>query len=154
MASVDPAQQVRRAVYILTRRNFRYPMFDIFDSAVNAVSSPGREVTIVAPQALWAMNNPRVFEQAQEFAARVVREAGVDPANWIEHAWMLALSRPATELERAEAMQLLDDFTNVQDYVPLESPPADLAKLAPQQAAALTKLCLGLFNVNEFFFIE
>jgi len=154
MASVDPAQQVRRALYILTRRNFRYPVFDIFDSAVTAVSSPGREVTVVAPQALWALNNPRVFEQAQAFAARVVREAGEDQAAWIDHAWMLALSRAPTESERNEARKLLEDFAQWEGDVPLDAPPAELAKLPASHAAALTKLCLGLFNSNEFFFIE
>lgn len=152
--SADPAQQTRRALYILTRRNFRYPLFDIFDSAVTAVSSPAREVTVVAPQALWALNNPRVFEQAQQFAARLVREAGPEPANWIDRAWMLVFSRHPSEAERAEALKVLEEFGAEADFVPLEAPPADLAKLPPSQAAALTKLTLGLFNANEFFFVE
>ena len=69
--SVDPAEQTRRGLYILQRRNFRFPMFDVFDLPVNSVSAPSREVTSVAPQALWMMNNSTVIKQATALAARV-----------------------------------------------------------------------------------
>jgi hypothetical protein len=36
----------------------------------------------------------------------------------------------------------------------LENPPADLAKLPPQRAAALAKLCLAIFNLNAFVFVD
>ena len=53
--SADPADHTRRGLYILQRRNFRFPMFDVFDLPVNAVSAPARDTTTVAPQALWLM---------------------------------------------------------------------------------------------------
>ena len=37
---------------------------------------------------------------------------------------------------------------------PLENLPADLAKLPPKQAAAMAKLCLAIFNLNEFMFVD
>jgi hypothetical protein len=37
---------------------------------------------------------------------------------------------------------------------PLEDPPTDLAKLPPEQAAALAKLCLAILNLNEFMFVD
>jgi hypothetical protein len=153
VTSVDPVQQRRRGLYILTRRNFRYPIFDIFDSAVNGVSCPGRDVTIVAPQALWGLNNERMYEQAKEFAARVVREAGTNRIDQLRRAWSLALSRPPTGLELQEAGKLLDAFAHSS---PAEKPTRSDADPSQQtaEAAALTKLCLGLFNTNEFFFIE
>jgi hypothetical protein len=53
VVSADPAQHTRRGIYILVRRNFKFPMFEIFDSPVNSQSCPVRDVTTVAPQALW-----------------------------------------------------------------------------------------------------
>ena len=68
--SADPKDHTRRGLYILVRRNFRFPMFEVFDSPVNSVSGPRRDVTIVAPQTLWSLNNRRAFRQAQEFAIK------------------------------------------------------------------------------------
>ena len=68
---------VRRGLYILQRRNYRFPMFDVFDLPVNAVSAPARDVTTVAPQALWMMNNPTAV-QSQAFAARLRNELNAD----------------------------------------------------------------------------
>jgi hypothetical protein len=74
IVSADPAEHTRRGLYILQRRNYRFPMFDVFDLPVNAVSAPARDVTTVAPQALWMMNNPTAIRQSQAFAARLKNE--------------------------------------------------------------------------------
>ncbi len=89
--SADPAGHTRRGLYILVRRNFRFPMFEVFDSPINSVSSPQRDATVVAPQALWSLNNHRAWAQAQQFAARLVRDAGADPAACVDRAWLIAL---------------------------------------------------------------
>jgi hypothetical protein len=75
VVSSDPTEHTRRGIYILQRRNFRFPMFDVFDLPVNAVSAPSRDVTTVAPQALWLMNNPTVVRQATAFASRLMNES-------------------------------------------------------------------------------
>lgn len=75
----DPAEHTRRALYVLQRRNFRFPMLDIFDLPVNAVSAPARDVTTVAPQALWMMNNATSVLQAKAFASRLQGESN---AGW------------------------------------------------------------------------
>ena len=62
--AADPAEFNRRGIYILNRRNFTYPMLQAFDNPDNAVSCPERDVTTVAPQALWFLNNNIAFEQA------------------------------------------------------------------------------------------
>ena len=74
IVSADPAEHTRRGLYILQRRNYRFPMFDVFDLPVSAVSAPARDVTTVAPQALWMMNNPTAVRQSQAFAARLRNE--------------------------------------------------------------------------------
>jgi hypothetical protein len=149
----DPAEHTRRGMYILVRRNFVFPMFEIFDSPVNSVSSARREVTNVAPQALWALNNRRVLGQARQFAARLVREAGDSSRAWVDRAWEVALSRPPTSAERSDALRLLAAFSAHTGRAADDQPP-ELAKIPPARAAALTKLCLALFNLNEFLYID
>ena len=77
--TADAEEHHRRGLYFFVRRNFRFPMFDVFDSPVNFASAPGRDETTVAPQALWFLNNKIAWQQAQEFAARLVAE---DTAGW------------------------------------------------------------------------
>ncbi len=73
--SADPSEHVRRGLYVLVRRNFRFPMFDVFDAPVNALSAPTRDVTTVAPQALWLLNNRTALRQARHFAGRLVKDS-------------------------------------------------------------------------------
>ncbi|MFO0841816.1 MAG: DUF1553 domain-containing protein [Gemmataceae bacterium] len=129
--SADPADHTRRGLYVLARRGFRFPLFEAFDAPVDAVSCPRREVTTVAPQALWLMNNGVVRRQAQEFAARVEREAGPDPAARVERVWALALGRPPSPPETRRALALLRE-----------------------QRGDLARLCLAVFNLNEFVLVD
>src|SRR5262249_26543711 len=142
--SADPGEHTRRGLYVLVRRNFRFPMFEVFDTPINSVSSPRRDVTIVTPQTLWSLNNARAWRQAQEFAARVVREAGPDQTARVTRAWKIALVREPSESERAEALALVAALARDARDVALDSPPADLARLPAAEATALAKLCLAI----------
>jgi hypothetical protein len=151
--TADPKEHTRRGLYVIVRRNFRFPMFEVFDSPVNSVSSPRRDETTVTPQALWSLNNHRAFGQAQALADHLVREAGTDLAACVARAWIVALQRPASETELSSAINLVNTLA-AEDSKPLESPGSDLARLQPQQAAALAKFCLAIFNLNEFLFVD
>jgi len=153
--SADPKEHNRRGIYIVIRRNFTYPMFEAFDSPDNAVSCPERDVTMVAPQALWFLNNKIAFQQAQEFASRLVTEWGTDPKSWVDNAWLLALGRLPSDREKRAALELMDSLMTSKDGVEkLPDFPIGLAALGPSRAAALTKFCLSLFNLSEFVFID
>ena len=172
--SADPAEHTRRGVYILARRNFRFPMFELFDAPVSSVSCPEREVTTVAPQALWSLNNKSVLRQAQDMAARVVKEAGTEPAEWVEHAWRIALARSPGAEEKVEALELLETLAGGKLHAAVARGPgksvvtgraaAELARAqtsattapaSPEaKRAALAKLCLALYNLNEFAFVD
>jgi hypothetical protein len=153
--SADPAEHDRRGIYIVVRRNFTYPMFEAFDSPDNAVSCPERDVTVVAPQALWFLNNKIAFQQAQQFASRLVRQWGSDPLAWVENAWLLALGREPSNQEKEEAVSLIDSLAarNGEATAPTELP-AGHVQLDPSHAAALAKFCLSLFNLSEFAFVD
>src|SRR5439155_18722820 len=45
--TAGPEEHNRRGVYFFVRRNFRFPMFDVFDYPINYVSAPGRDETTV-----------------------------------------------------------------------------------------------------------
>lgn len=153
--SADPKEWNRRGIYILVRRNFAFPMFEAFDRPDNAVSCPKRDVTTVAPQALWTLNNGTAFQQAEAFAARLVQEEGNSPPAWVERAWRLALARPPIDQEKRQALQLMDSLAQhkarPEDWQVL---PAPLAPVPLPRAAALVKLCLAVFNLNEFTFVD
>ncbi len=137
--SADPKSHTRRGIYIVVRRNFRFPMFEMFDAPVPAVSCPSRSVTTVAPQALWNLNNASVHLQAKHLAERIVAQTKGDREQSLTALWWAALSRPPTEQELTEASAYLDK--------PTPSPgPLTKARLAP--------LCLAMFNLTEFAFID
>ena len=161
--SGDPAQHTRRGLYILSLRNFRFPMFDVFDAPVSSVSCPQRDVTTVTPQALFSLNSPTVYRQAKQLANRVVTNpaAGnteVNSARWVEKLWKIALARPIKNTEKAQALQLLENLSHAQTdeqiRATLGAAPENLASLPPRQAAALVKLCLAVYNLNEFAFVH
>ena len=151
----DPAESYRRGIYIMVRRNFTFPMFEKFDTPNPSSSCPQREVTTVAPQALWTLNNAMTFEQAKHFAARLVKGNGDDPTAWVEAAWRLALSRRPTAEEKQEVLQLMEQLLTSDGEPPdSEVLPEPLAKLGSSRALALANLCLALFNLNEFVYID
>lgn len=153
VVTADSSQHTRRGLYLLVRRNFRFPMFQVFDAPVTSQSCPIREVTTVAPQALWGLNSRSVFRQAMEMAGRVVNESGSDPAAQVERAWTLALSRPPRDDERQAALELLQTLA-ADGATPLTNPPDSLTAVSPEHAQALAKLCLTLFNLSEFSFVD
>jgi hypothetical protein len=157
--SGDPAEYTRRGLYILALRNFRFPMFDVFDAPVSSVSCPQRDVTTVATQALWSLNSPSVYRQAKQLAGRVVKEAGGGPEQWVERLWMISLSRPISDEEKKEAIQLLEELANgrnkdQQIRETLREIPKSLTTLPRPKAAALVKLCLTVYNLSEFAFVD
>jgi hypothetical protein len=151
----DPTEANRRGVYVLSRRNFMFPLFDKFDRPDPAASCPRREMTTVAPQALWLLNNEVSLRQAIQFANRLVKDQGRNPESWVQAAWRLALSRPPSAEEAREALNLMGTLVNAgtgESWA--DALPQELAGLDKGQAGALVKLCLTLFNLNEFAYID
>ena len=151
--SEDPAAGRRRGVYILARRNFTFPMFDKFDVPNSSVSCAGREVTTVAPQALWSLNNDASFRQAQVLADRLVGEAGASPGDQVDLAWRLVLARPPSAEERQEAITLLSRLASSNGRQ-ASHPSGEDTDTTTGHRDALTQLCLTMFNLSEFFYID
>ena len=153
--SADPAEHTRRGVYILSRRSYAFPMFRTFDRPDSSLSCPRRQVTSVAPQALWFLNNGTGLRQAGKLAESLVRTHGDNPSAWVENAWRITLSRPPSADEKQEALKLLQALSEEQPAAQegMEAP-AGLSSIGRNRAAALTQLCLTVFNLNEFVYID
>lgn len=150
----DPKQHNRRGLYVVNYRNYRFPLFEVFDAPSSAVSSPGRDVSTVAPQALWLLNNRTAWKQAEHLAARVVKDTGDNAPALVSKLWRITLGRSPSMAEETEAVALLEQLAASNTGKPLENVPSELASLPMPRATALVKLCLAMFNHNEFLFID
>jgi hypothetical protein len=122
--SSDPSEYDRRSIYLFVKRSFRLPLLDTFDAPDSAESCPRRESSTVAPQALALMNGEWTYRQAVRFAARI--GTAEDPVGL---SWQLALGRQPDSEERAKA----------RDYL---------------SRNGLERLCLLLFNMSEFLYVN
>ena len=127
-ATTDVREHDRRSVYLFSRRNLRLPFLEAFDLPDSNLSCPKREKSTTAPQALSLLNSPEVKAAAAAMSERLMKAAKTD-AERIDLAWRLALGRLPTEKERDRAVKFL-------------------------QNSPLSELCRGLFNLNEFIYVD
>ena len=130
----DPKEQFgpvefRRMVYQFKPRLQHDGTFGAFDCPDAGQAAPARASSTTPLQALNLMNGPFVLQQAGNFAARVKREAGDEPAAQVGRAFALAYGRAPSEQERIEGTRLVRDH-------------------------GLPALCRALFNANEFVYVN
>jgi hypothetical protein len=101
------AVSLQRSVYLPVFRNSLPEIFEVFDFADASVTTGRRNVSTVAPQALYLMNNPFVHEQARHAAKRLLAEKHADDGERVVRAWRLALGRSPSEGEAALALRHL-----------------------------------------------
>jgi hypothetical protein len=156
--SKHPAEYVRRSVYVFARRNLRYPIFDVFDRPDGNASCAQRSQSTTAPQSLLLLNSSFSLEMARRLAGRVLAEART-PEQQVRSAVLRAFGRTPQEDESAELVVFLDQQAKLlrdterdgeQLALPLPGP-IDTDWFA---AAALTDLCLALYNSSEFLYID
>jgi hypothetical protein len=128
-ANPDPAEHNRRSIYLQMKRSLTLPLLQIFDAPDTATSCPRRESSTVAPQALALMNGEFAGAQADQFAERIKKVAGVTPEAQVETGWKLAFGRAPGNTERETAL----------DYLKRNS---------------LSRLCLLIFNMSEFIYVD
>jgi hypothetical protein len=124
----------RRTVYAFVKRTLLVPMLESLDFCDTTQSTDKRTITNIAPQALTLFNGQFVNRQAEQFAQRLRREAGNDPARQIELGFRLALARMPTDAEALSLKKFLD---------------AESQSLGPQ---ALVQVCRVILNLNEFVY--
>jgi hypothetical protein len=138
-------EQSRRTVYAFVKRSLVVPMLDVLDLCDTTRSTDKRSITTVAPQALTLFNGEFVNQQARHLAARVIDEAGDDPAAQVELAWRLALCRVPDESER----QSLADYLKSESMQTITN--GDETSVEAHRRA-LIQACRVIYNLNEFVY--
>ena len=72
----NPAEHLRRSLYLFRKRNVRYPLFDAFDAPDTQSACPRRATSTHALQALALLNSEFAAARARALAGRVLREGG------------------------------------------------------------------------------
>ena len=111
VTSVAGPKGWRRSVYVQPRRTQIPTILENFDLPRMNPNCITRPVSTVAPQALHLLNNAMIHDLAGKFAERVRKEAGDDPQQQIEQAWLIALGRQPTSEEREIASASLEQLT-------------------------------------------
>ena len=144
----DSASVRRRSIYMFHKRVVPYPLLQAFDKPDAQQSCNRRDPTTVAPQALALLNDPFVRSVALSFADRLIREAGTDPAQWIDRGYLLALGRAPRDSEKTASLAFLQtqikERTDRSSRTPMEE----------HRRRALADLCQAWFSLNEFLFID
>jgi hypothetical protein len=154
-----PADRNRRSIYVIAKRNLRYPLLDVFDLPDMHNSCPERSRTTTAPQALALMNGEFALAQARHWGGRLLADHAGDTPALVRAAFAEALSREPTAEELAAAEQFLAEQASriaaEGDTVGENSLPQPMPKdIDRQRAAAVVDFCHALLNANELVYVD
>lgn len=152
-------ERYRRTLYGFRKRSMPDPVMSNFD-APNGDFSCARRVRSNTPlAALTGLNETIFYECAQGLGMRILSEGGESEASRIQHAYLLCMSRPATEAEQREVAKTLARYRQRlgEGWLnPREIATGDPAKLpelpagvTPQEAAAWVLMSRVLLNLDE-----
>ena len=105
-------QEPRRSVFVPVFRSSLPEVFEVFDFANPSMVTGRREVSTVAPQALFMMNHVFVRSHARLTAERLLNTAGLTEKHRIERAYLKILGRDPTAKELSLTQQFLESFAN------------------------------------------
>ncbi|MDX2024640.1 MAG: PSD1 and planctomycete cytochrome C domain-containing protein [Deltaproteobacteria bacterium] len=140
VVSADPQEHLRRSVYLIRKRGFQQPLFEVFDSPEGVLHCPRRETSTMAPQSLSLLNGEFAVQQAAVFAKRVTAnvERHASKEESINKAFSFALGRLPSTDERALAASFLEKQK----------------RIFKKDELALAELGRALFNFNAFLYVD
>ena len=100
-------QVYRRSVYLQQRRSGPATALATFDLPAMDPNCERRDITTVAPQSLFLMNDEFVIDRAKDLAARVIAAHPDDVDAQIADAWRLTQGRAPSAGELADFNRLL-----------------------------------------------
>jgi hypothetical protein len=136
-----------RSVYLPVFRNAVPDVLEAFDFADPNAVSGARDVTTVAPQALFMLNNTFVTSHAQAMAYRVATQAAKTDGARVDLAYKLALGRPASSSERDRAVSYVWNY--LRDPAAVRGKTDEKAKVD-----AWASLCQALMASAEFRYLN
>ena len=112
----DVKSDTLRSVYVPVFRNALPEIFEVFDFADPSVCTGRRNVSTVAPQALFMLNNPWVIEQSRLAAERLLAEVEYpDDAAKVTRAYARTLGRPPTDGELRTSLAFVGKAAGASD---------------------------------------
>jgi hypothetical protein len=135
----------QRSVYVMTQRIQRHPFLGIFDGADPSSSTPARATSTTPIQALYLLNDPFVFAQAQLLAERVLASHS-DDGQRIGHLYQLLFARLPFDYELSALKTYL--ATTEKRLKDLGTPAKQL------HVATWSSLIRISFRLNEFIYLD
>jgi hypothetical protein len=135
-----------RSVYLPIFRNDVPSVLEVFDMADPNVVDGHRDVTTVAPQALFMLNSAFVVGQSRGMVDRIVTSGAGGDIGRVNLAYMLTLGRSATPSERERALNYINATTRDARARNLD--------LARAQTEAWSSFCQALFASAEFRYLN
>ncbi|MBI4605490.1 MAG: DUF1553 domain-containing protein [Planctomycetes bacterium] len=145
---VDEGQDgaLRRSIYLQARRTQPVTALEVFDAPLVVGSCTRRGASTTALQSLALLNSGFVLARARAFARRLELEAAGGGAEPIERAFVLALGRGPSPLERRLAEAFLAEQAS--GYAGAGG------STGPGPRRALEDLCQMLFASNAFLYVD
>jgi hypothetical protein len=139
------SSSTRRSVYLPILRNDVPAVLEVFDMADPNVVDGKRDVTTVAPQALFMMNSAFVTAQAKAMVERIAGSSARSDVDRVDMAYRLALGRGSTPAERERALNYIGRT---------QSESRGREELAKAQMTAWGSFCQALFASAEFRYLN
>ena len=162
----------RRSVYLQQRRSGPATALATFDLPNMDPNCERRDVTTVAPQSLFLLNDEFVIERAKDLAARVIKEHPEDADAQVRAAWRLTQAREPSAKELADFNRLLaaqsEHFAKLKPAKPVADAslkekigskraapfPAPVSASRGADIEALGSLCQVLLATNRFLHVD
>jgi len=142
--SPDAADHARRSIYILARRNLRFPFLEVFDAPDSNLTCPERGRSTTAPQSLTLLNSDEVMDAARAMAEQLSEVKSTDAR--IERLFRLTLGRAPTPKEQSMSREFLASCRSRREEA--SSTKTDFS------TAAWSELSRALFNLNAFVYVD
>ena len=101
---------VHRSVYLPLLRDVTPISLEVFDFAQQGLVTGNRDVTTVASQALYSLNDPFVRREAAAMAKRLLAETSHNDDARIASAYRTALGREPTPAETSRTLRFLAEY--------------------------------------------
>ncbi len=155
----DPAEHLRRSLYLFRKRNVRYPLFDAFDAPDTQTACPRRETSTHALQALTLLNSDFAAGRARALAERIAARGrrarptiGSDGPT--RSSWPASRSRPRSSEPESFLKTQAERIVSKSAARPVSEPPVRRASVRRSaEAAAWVDLALAMLNCNEFLYV-
>ncbi|HEU0123786.1 MAG TPA: PSD1 and planctomycete cytochrome C domain-containing protein [Bryobacteraceae bacterium] len=136
VVTADVREHSRRSIYMISRRNFRMPLLEVFDRPEGVLSCSRRESSTTAPQSLTLLNGEFTLLQARALAEKALTAGDGNVA--IAEVFRRVYAREPNADELKTAAEFLDRQS----------------KRLGTPRDAVAELARGLLNTNEFLYLD